>query len=494
MAVASLMRKRGRDDGLEIEMLDGPGFEEQTVEFTPWRTRSSHGASTHGAGPHDPAQPDSTAEADRRRRRWRVGVPVAAAAAMLVAAVAVATSGGGSNEAVSTEISTVPSTASSTAATLPASTVPAVTSQTSVFHFPAATAPPTAPREYPPFVPQPVSVVPNTGDPAPLAGANPFGKPTGWQLYLWDTQGGPTSMVVYDLDTGRTSAVDAVAATAATAGSPAPATGPIRAVVTTDDGALVDAGDVLRISTVADGISVSAVSTPDGPNQSGGPRIAKAFGDNMWVRTTSPSGLALLTSAGELVHTFDLAPGMELIGSGFDGYPVVRGADLHSMHLLDDGTALRYSEGITSPIESGRFAELDCSPAGNCALRLHGGLNGNTAAVSVPNDLSTIALRFSPAGDKVAIVENGSLRVMNTSSEVTVPVALPYVPSSPTYSLAPANYIALARDLLWSPEGNHLGLLTDDGITFVSADTGGAEFRILLDAANPVRYVPLALG
>jgi hypothetical protein len=75
-----------------------------------------------------------------------------------------------------------------------------------------------------------------------------------------------------------------------------------------------------------------------------------------------------------------------------------------------------------------------------------------------------------------------------------VDVPLSYVPSSTDFTNRPAaNYFRLARDLVWTPDGKVLLYLTPEGIAIVNAD-GVPVGLVVLDPADPLRYVPIAMG
>ena len=96
---------------------------------------------------------------------------------------------------------------------------------------------------FPPFVP-PGGPVFRPSSTVPTVSTSPIGPEAfdpAWRLYLWDTTGGPTAVVAYDFATETIAPVPLDGLS-----------GPIRAVVATPFGPVVDAGAVAAVTPAGD--------------------------------------------------------------------------------------------------------------------------------------------------------------------------------------------------------------------------------------------------
>lgn len=463
-------RREGESAPLEIEILDGPSLDEEPVEFGRRAARAARGDGSATPG-------------HRNRRVWTLVGALVGVGAVAAVMLAVLTSEGSSS---APETSVRPSTTGR-------STTPATVSDTTGFS-PVATPVPLAsvpegtisqdtvtevPGSFPPFVPEGREIVPLPSLPA---GTGSLGAEAGETLYLWDTAGGPTAVVAYDMATGT--ALPVVLGEVS---------GPIRAVIPTPFGGLVDAGQLALIGPR--GIAPNPYNGGDEGVANFaeiGPRIAASLDGSVWVRTLEPPGLRRFDDRGLVVETLDLPLGIELIGVARDGRPVVRGADLRSFEIRADGESVPFADDITTPVEQGRYAALRCTPPDPCVVSLN---NGVSSRFSLPDtgDLARTAVRFAPVAGRVAIARDGYVRIVDMIAGTSVDVPLAYVPTGDSVSVPAANYFRIARDLVWTADGEALGVLTDQGIVFVDM-TGTPVATVVVDPDSPLRYVPLALG
>lgn len=446
-------RRRDRADEVALEFLEGDLTDGFDVEF--------------GAA----AEPDD--DAHRPRRGVWAGVGVVAALGALVGVVAIAGSGDDASVPTSSVTgTTAPTTTASTSSAPP--TTDGAPDPTPV----ATSSAPIVASTYPPLVPAGRDIGGPIAAPADL---DPLLTHfDGAQLYLWDTESGPAALVAYDVATGTTTPIDL-----------GTAAGPLRAVLPTDQGVFVDAGDV--VLTGPDGpIPLGVSDAPVSDFSRTGPRIAAGPAGRVWVRTLAPPSLVLFDSQ-TMNNPYELPLGAELIGVSAAGRPVVRGPDLRSFEIANDGSSVLLAEGVTTPVENGWYAELVCEPAAECRVMLHGVSSPITFAINAPDDLERMAVRFAPSGNHVAVAVDDRVRIIDTVAAEGVDVALPFVPTGDAVSRAAANYFRLARDLVWTPDGEALGLLTDTGIVFVGLD-GTLLGQIVVDPEQPLRYVPVALG
>jgi hypothetical protein len=288
--------------------------------------------------------------------------------------------------------------------------------------------------------------------------------------------------VAYDIATGTTTSID-LGATA----------GPLRAVIPTDDGVVVDAGNLVFVGAGGP-VPVGRGDAPISDVSRTGPRIADGPAGRVWVRRLAPPSLALFDPrTGTDEARYELPIGAELIGVTASGQPVVRGPDLRSFEIAEDGSSVVLAEGVTTPVEKGRYAELVCEPAAECTVELHGVESSTTFALVAPDEFERMAVRFAPTGNHVAVAVDDRVRIIDTVAATGVDVPLPFVPTSDAVSRAAANYFRLGRDVVWTPDGEALGLLTNTGIAFVGLD-GTPLGQIVVDPEQPLRYVPVALG
>jgi len=474
-----MARRRDRDAlPLEIELFDGAEGDEYEVDFGARRRRSQPASAgqdpTGETGVGDPRRPGR-----RRTPMWVVLGTLAGVGAV----VGLGAATGGDDGTAPTTSRPARSTTTTTSATTtsppaPVVTTVAVTEPPVLTPIVASTYPPFMPDRSPSGDPGPLTPIPIPG--TPTDGAAPFGA--GSTLYLWDTQRGPTALAAYDLTTGLVTDVDL-----------GEVPGPIKAVIPTAYGVVVDAGELV-------------MATPDGPRRVGwgddgitdftttGPRIAPGPAGLVWVRTLNPASLALFDPAtGRNIGRYELPLGTELIGSTASGDPVVRAADLTSYEILDDGSSVAIAEGVTTPVERGWFGEIRCEPPTECVVGLHAGVLSMSFGLGDASALERTALRFSPDGTHVAIARDGAVRILQPLGTEAVDVAFTHVATGDPVSRPTINYFRLARDLVWMPDGGAVGLLTDQGVVFVDL-AGQPQRAVLIDPAAPLRYVPLAVG
>ena len=465
-----MARRRDAESApLEIEILDGSSLDEEPVEFG---RRAARGEGSSAPGP-------------RNRRVWTLVGALVGVGAVAAVMLVVLTSDDSSS---APETSVRPSTTRR-------STIPATVTDTTGFSpdltpFPQGSVPeastvfptvPEVPGSFPPFVPEGREIGPLPSLPT---GTGALGAVAGETLYLWDTASGPTAVVAYDMATGTALPVDL-----------GEVSGPIRAVVPTPFGGLVDVGQVKLIGP--EGIAPNPYNGGDegvADFTQTGPRIAASPDDgSVWVRTLEPPGLRHFDDRGLGVETLDLPLGIELIGVDRNGRPVVRGADLRSFAIETDGESVPFADGITTPVEQGNYAALVCEPPASCVVSLHS--RGVVSRFGLPDaaDLARTAVRFAPGGSRVAIARDGYVRIVDMIAGTSVDVPLEYIPIGDRVFVPAANYFRIARDLVWTADGEALGVLTDQGIVFVDM-TGTPIARVVIDPDNPLRYVPLALG
>jgi hypothetical protein len=278
--------------------------------------------------------------------------------------------------------------------------------------------------------------------------ALPLGHKTATFLYLTPASGAPTSVQIYDIDTGGLRQLDL-----------GTDVGWYVRAIDMAGGVVVDGGAVVRVEetgvkTVGSSEEISGAAAPFG-------RVANARDGGVWVRDVALGKLQLMGRDGQRGIEYDLPLGADLYGSMSDGRPVVRGADQRSYVIDKAGTRSLLSSGLTSYVEHGKFTETTCDDQQNCVTVGHFDTQKRAILLS-PKSM----VRFDPGGPMIAIVQEGeTLTLLNGVTGDVIPVVMSgHIPFDPTFPLA--------TNVTFLPDGQ--GLIATTSTGHVLIDQNGA--------------------
>lgn len=279
-----------------------------------------------------------------------------------------------------------------------------------------------------------------TGVEVPYVAPAAFATDPGWRIYLHSGQS--STLRVVDVSTGSVERADL----------------PLMAFDTDDAG----------FSYGGSGAVAMSASGPVelGWGQFGLPAVV---GDGTaWVQYGDGSLRRRALDTGEEVERVVPAIGLpngSVVGTDGGGRPVVRLADGRGYAVDPDWSVRRVTDGMLYQATGGQYASAECTPAGECSLRVQ----GTAATLVVPvDDFDGYSVSFSPAGTHAVFIawtpDEGpriTIRDLRTGEPVWAP-----------QHLLGGEYFSYGQASAWSPDGRFWATIVRSELVVIDIATG----------------------